>query len=120
MIDIKNKKCKENNCNKRPSYSYINNNPNYCLEHKKDKMINVVSKRCLVVKYLYYNKIGIFCLEHKKDNMINVKDKKCKECNDTQISNKKYKDYCLRCFMFKFPNEKVARNYYKIKENQIF
>lgn len=47
--------------------------------------------------------------------MVDVKHRKCLECNDTQISNKKYKGYCLRCYMFKFPNETISRNY-KVKE----
>jgi hypothetical protein len=50
--------------------------------------------------------------------MIDIIHKKCIECNDTRISNIKYKDYCLRCFMFKFPNEKVSKNY-RIKEKHM-
>ena len=44
--------------------------------------------------------------------MIDIKHKKCKECN------KKYKGYCLRCFIFKFPNVKISKNY-KIKEKHV-
>jgi hypothetical protein len=36
--------------------------------------------------------------------------------HDTQISNKKYKGYCQRCFIDKFPDEKISRNH-RIKEN---
>jgi hypothetical protein len=46
--------------------------------------------------------------------MTNVLDIKCKECNDT-FANSKYKGYCFRCFINKFPNEKIVRNH-RIKE----
>lgn len=51
--------------------------------------------------------------------MIDVKHKKCKsEWCDTRFSNKKYKGYCVYCFMHLFPDEKVARNY-KTKEKYV-
>ena len=50
--------------------------------------------------------------------MIDITHKKCIECNIIRVSNIKYKNYCLRCFILKFPNEKVSRNY-KIKENHM-
>ena len=38
-----------------------------------------------------------------------------KKCNtylcDIQISNGKYKGYCLRCFIYKFPESKIIRDY---------
>ena len=63
----------------------------------------------------FVSETGLYCFEHKKNNMINVKDKRCKECYETQISNKQYKGYCLRCFVYKFPDVKISTNY-KIKE----
>ena len=35
-----------------------------------------------------------------------------------QSSNKIYKGYCLRCFVYKFPDVKISRNY-KVKENHM-
>jgi hypothetical protein len=48
-----------------------------------------------------------------------VKDKRCKTpfC-PIQISNKQYKGYCLRCFIFTYPDRPVARNY-KTKETAV-
>ena len=128
MVDVVNKRCKEENCNfLNPSFNYENEKTGlYCSIHKKENMINVVSKTCLEKKCniqprfnLPNEKIGIYCSTHKKNNMVDIISKKCieKNCN-TQMSNKKYKGYCLRCFMFTFPNEKVCRNY-KIKENHM-
>ena len=48
MINIKSKKCKEQNCNKQPLFNISNKNTGlYCSEHKKDNMVNVKSKQCL-------------------------------------------------------------------------
>ena len=47
--------------------------------------------------------------------MIDVKSKKCLEEHCDTIVFNKYKGYCLRCFINKFPNEKISRNY-KVKE----
>lgn len=56
---------------------------------------------------------GIFCHEHKKNGMVAVI---CMTplCH-TRITNKKYNGYCLRCFMYMFPDQKIVRNY-KTKE----
>ena len=123
MIDIKHKKCLEENCNKIPSFNLLNEKTGiYCKEHSKENMIDVINKKCSqenCEKQSRFNfenkKDGLYCFEHKKDNMVNVKDKRCKECNETQISNKQYKGYCLRCFVYKFPDVKISRNY-KVKE----
>jgi hypothetical protein len=128
MIDVKNKKCKEINCKKQPSYNLSTEKLGiYCNEHKKENMINVVEKRiCLIEKcnkrsnYNYENiKPAIYCNEHRKENMIDVNKTMCLEeyCN-TIPSNKKYRGYCLRCFIHKFPNEKISRTF-KIKETHM-
>jgi len=127
MIDVVNKRCLENNCNfLNPSFNFENEKTGlYCSSHKKENMINVVSKTCLELncniqpRFNFEDKkYGLYCSNHKKDNMFDVISKRCKKCNDTQISNKKYKGYCLRCFINLFPNEKVSKNY-KVKENHM-
>jgi hypothetical protein len=165
MVDIKTKKCIEENCKKQPSCNYADKKKAiYCLDHKKLNMVNIVSKRCkaenctsltpifnfpdaTVGEYCYehkldgmidkkhktcieinctkrpnYNvegeKLGTYCKEHSKKDMIDVMHSRCKECNITRISNAKYKQLCLRCFMFKFPEEKATKNY-KIKEKHM-
>ena len=95
--------------------------PICCSSCKTPTMINVISKRCKCgTAYPIYNEPGetkpICCSSCKTPTMIDVIHKKCKSdwCN-TQINKKKYKGYCLFCFMNLFPNEKVSRNY-KTKE----
>ena len=50
--------------------------------------------------------------------MVDILNKRCKEVNCDILITNKYKGYCLRCFIFKFPNEKISRNY-KVKENHM-
>ena len=48
--------------------------------------------------------------------MVNVRNKNCKtHLCFTQINSEKYEGYCLRCFIYTFPDKPVARNY-KTKE----
>jgi EsV-like protein len=124
MVDLVSSICIEEGCTKCASCTDdLNSNKRlYCIEHSKDKenIRDLVNSKCITcgkyANYNYENKTKpIYCVEHKEINMIDIKHIKCKTylC-DLQVKNK-YKGYCLRCFIYTFPNEKVARNY-KIKE----
>ena len=118
-----------------------NTNGIYCLKHKKEDMINVITKNCLfegctkkedminvIDKRCLFegcttipcynlpgNTNGIYCLKHKKEDMINVIDKRCKTPLCDIRSNDKYRGYCFSCFVHTFPDELNSRNY-KTKE----
>jgi hypothetical protein len=125
MINVVDKRCKHPSCNKIPNF----NDPeemigSYCSKHKKPGMINVVSKRCKhpsCNKYSIYNdpdkKSGLYCNDHKLLGMIDVTHKRCILCDLTR-SEKKYDWYCFRCYIFKFPDKSVSRNY-KVKEKHV-
>jgi hypothetical protein len=125
MINVKSIKCSEPNCTERAIYNIVKETkPLYCLKHKKDNMVNV--KECIEIgcnTQPTYNfsteKKAIYCLKHKKEDMINVINTMCKTpmCS-ILISNKKYKGYCMRCFIHLFPDEKVSFNY-KTKERVV-
>ena len=126
MIDIVNKRCIEPNCKTIPVYNYEGENKAlYCNIHKKDNMIDIKNKRCIEpnCKTLsHYNYEGetkrLYCNTHKKDNMIDIVNKRCKLNGCVITGNRKYKGYCLRCFIYIFPDEIVCRNY-KTKEKHI-
>lgn len=88
-------------------------------------MINVIEKRiCLDCNTrasfnIEGKKNGIYCGDHKKNGMIDVISKICKThlCY-TRVSNKTYEGYCLRCFIYTFPDKPVSRNY-KTKEKDV-
>ena len=123
MIDIKNKKCFFENCKIRPIFNIKGEKRAlYCFLHKENNMIDVISKtcrfeNCKIRPIFNYEaeKKAIYCVSHKEPNMINIKSKRCKTpfC-ETQVT-KKYKGYCVFCFINMFPSEKVSRNY-KTKE----
>jgi hypothetical protein len=120
MIDIKNKKCIFKNCNKQSTFNYINNkNTLYCKNHKLENMIDIKNKKCIFencnkqpcFNYIY-NKNGLYCKTHKLEDMIDIISKRCNSENcDTHIFRKKYKGYCLRCFIYEFPESKIIRDY---------
>jgi uncharacterized protein YcgL (UPF0745 family) len=111
MIDIKNKKCLEPTCNKRPCFNYENKkNGIYCNIHKKDEMINVTDKHCQEIgctiqpTFNYENKTKrLYCNIHKKDGMINVTDKLCieDECKKQANFNFKNKKHGIYCYIHK-------------------
>ena len=120
MVDVINKKCK---CGTAiPIYNEPGQTKRICCKDcKTPTMINVISKKCQCGTAIpCYNEPGqtksICCKDCKTPTMVDVKNKKCKsDWCDTQISNKKYRGYCLFCFMNLFPDEKFSRNY-KTKE----
>ena len=125
MIDVISKRCLEENCNIQASFNFKNETISiYCNKHKEEGMINIRGKKCLEENcdkqssFGYKENISIYCASHKLEDMICVKNKLCKLESCNTIVNSKYKGYCLRCFIFKFPTEKISRHY-KVKENHM-
>jgi ferredoxin-like protein FixX len=125
MIDVKNKKCLE--CEVRPTFNNVGQKKGlYCVEHKKNGMIDVKHKTCIYEgcdtrpSYnLAGEKRGIYCDKHRLVDMIDVVSKSCKSewCQTIPHFNK-YDGYCLRCFIYLFPDKPVSRNY-KTKEYSV-
>jgi hypothetical protein len=126
MINVKQKTCCVKGCRTMPIFNYSNYRIGiYCKQHKLDGMIDVKNRKCnedSCNKRASYGKsdtnIPLYCTFHKKDGMVDIRHKTCKTlmCNTT-ISNK-YKDYCLRCFIYLFPDEPITYNY-KTKEKAV-
>jgi EsV-1-7 cysteine-rich motif len=82
----------------------------YCSEHKKDGMVNVISKTCIhegcKTRPTYNNEgetKGLYCSEHKKDGMVDVKHKTCihKGCKTRPNYNKEGEIKALYCLEHK-------------------
>ena len=117
MICIKTKKCIKCN-NKQPSYNYKDeNNALYCGDCKLTDMIDIKHKKCINCnnKRPSFNyedkKNALYCGDCKLENMIDIENKKCKTYLCDTIANKKYKEYCFRCFIQTFPESKIIRDY---------
>ena len=125
MLDVKNKRCSSEHCNKHPSYGFEIGKPEYCAIHRLDGMVDVRNKMCsgdeCNKRASYGFEMGKpeYCVTHHLVGMFDVVSKRCVHDGcDTIVSTRKYKGYCLHCFMHLFPLEKISRNY-KIKENEV-
>jgi hypothetical protein len=118
MINMFVKKCLE--CDTFPIYNKAGEKEGiYCKKHIKEGMVDVYNDFCIEkdcktrAHYNFKNeKKVLYCGKHKKDGMINICRDVCKTplC-ETEVSNKNYKGYCFRCFIYTFPEETVVRNY---------
>ena len=123
MVNVKDKTCIHNGCKVIPIYNVEGETKGlYCATHKLDGMVDVKNKKCIhdecnVIPF--YNKEGetkgLYCDTHKLDGMVDVKSKKCKTYLCLTRVQEKYDGYCLRCFIYLFPDKQVSRNY-KTKE----
>jgi hypothetical protein len=99
--------CKENGCKIQPVFNKEGEKKGlYCSQHKKDGMIDVISKTCLTEgcnKRPSFNKDGetrpLYCVTHKKDWMVDVKSKTClhPECKKGPSYNNEGKTTPLYC-----------------------
>jgi hypothetical protein len=120
MIDVKNKRCQAQGCNKQPSYNKEGESIGiFCFEHKEPDMIDVKNKRCQAQgcnKIPNFNKegesIGIFCVEHKEPDMIDVKNKRCQAqgCNKQPNFNKEGESIGIFCVEHKEPDMIDVKN----------
>ena len=85
MVDVKNPTCIHDGCTKQPVFNILG-----------------ASK-------------GLYCGLHKQDGMVDVKNPTCKTHLCSIRVEEKYDGYCLRCFIYLFPDKPISRNY-KTKE----
>lgn len=106
MVNVKDKQCIHEKCNKQPSFNLpTKNNGIYCFEHKKPGMVNVKNKNCqqpyckITATFGLLNKKSQYCNLHKISGMINIYlEAKCDvpECqNDYEFTINDQK-FCLK------------------------
>ena len=123
MVNVISKTCIYLNCKKYPVYNIDGEKTAlYCSIHKLEGMVNVISKRCIHAnckKYSSFNiegeKTGLYCSIHKLEGMVDVIHKRCKSEWCSIHVREKYDGYCLRCYIYLFPDKPISRNY-KTKE----
>jgi hypothetical protein len=123
MIDVNNIKCIK--CMlKQPSYGIDENKATHCFDCKLPNMNDVIHIMCIVCHkirptYGIDNKKATHCFNCKLSIMDDVINSKCKTtlCN-TRLSNLKYNGYCLRCFIYNYPDNSIVKNY-KTKEKLV-
>jgi hypothetical protein len=127
MENVKSKRCAHEGCMKQPTFGAPGDTQaSRCAAHKLEGMEDVKSKRCEhdgCMKIPCYGAPGDVrasrCAAHKLEGMEDVRSKRCEhEGCTTRVSNAQYKGFCLRCFVYLHPDQKVARSY-KIKERHV-
>jgi hypothetical protein len=99
--------CKEQGCKTRPYYNLEGETkPIYCLQHKKEGMVDVKNKTCIhegCKKQPGFNikdeTKAIYCSTHKKEGMVNIIAKTCiyEGCKTIPTYNLEGETTCLYC-----------------------
>ena len=99
---------------KNPTYNIPTENKGlYCLEHKLNDMVNVITKTCIIEEcgthpsFNYENiKTPIYCIEHILDGMVNVVSKNCiyLNCGTRPIFNYENEKTAIYCQEHKLDN----------------
>lgn len=125
MINISGSICIYQDCDIIASFNYENETKRlYCSKHLLEGMIDLNHKKCITCnkKRAIYNDYGktngLYCIDHKTYTMINVEHKLCKTYLCETRAIKHYEDYCMRCFIYTYPDKPLSRNY-KVKENEV-
>ena len=126
MENVHSRKCIHEGCRKQPNYNYNNEKKAlYCATHKLHSMTNISSIKCInegCTKKPNYNYEGetkaLYCATHKKEGMRDIKHRTCIHDWCLTIVTDKYEGYCLRCYIYTFPDKPVTRNY-KTKEKAV-
>ena len=77
-------------------------------------------KKCKKVQptYNYEGQKAKYCFNCKEPEMIDVKHIKCKTYLCSIRPQDKFEGYCLRCFIYNFPDRPISKNY-KTKEYSV-
>ena len=125
MVDLVHPRCRYDGCLKKAIFGLLSDKKIiYCSIHKTPDTVDLVHPRCRydgclkeAIFGLLSDKKRLFCSIHKTPDIVDLVHPRCK--NNCEVrGNKKYKGYCLFCFIHLFPDEPVCRNY-KTKEKYI-
>jgi len=116
MIDVTHNMCE---CGKAQStFNFKGLVPKYCSDCRLPDMISR-NKLCYCKNAQpTYNFKGLqpnFCVQCKKNNMVDVRHQICKTYLCSTRPQEKFEGFCLRCYIYNFPDKPVAKNY-KTKE----
>jgi len=120
MVDLTHNMCF---CGKsQPSFNYEGIKlAKYCVECKLDRMVSKNLFCNCKKSQPSYNFEGLtakYCFHCKIEGMIDVKHVRCKTNLCHVRPQDKFEGYCLRCFIYNFPERPVSKNY-KTKEYSV-
>jgi len=120
MISLSIRKlCEFNGCKKRPTYNFDGKNAIYCVQHKVNGMVDVISRRCITdgctkrATFNFINKKPEFCADHKIQDMVDVAHKSCEFDNCRKQPSYDFKGFAGKfCALHKQPNMIDIKNRY--------
>jgi hypothetical protein len=118
MVDVSHTRCL---CGKsQANFNYPGLPGKYCSSCKLDSMSDTHHPKCIVCKITQptYNYEGLppkYCVTCKLINMEDVRHDKCKTLYCNIRVQEKYDGYCMRCYIYMFPDKPISKNY-KTKE----
>ena len=103
--------CRFGNCRKREYYNFKGLQPRFCKEHQKDGMVSHPHTLCL---HEIQRSQCSLCTPESNHFCIH-RDQFGLRC--IQKKNRKYKNYCTRCYVELFPNDELSKTaYLAVKE----
>ena len=86
MVGVINKKCRTQDCRKRPSFGVAGTKmAEYCAQHALDGMVDVCKKKCRTESCCKNPSFGVegtkkgeYCAQHASDGMVDVINGKCR------------------------------------------
>jgi hypothetical protein len=97
--------CIEDNCKIKPVFNIEGHKALYCVNHKKEGMVNVKDKTCIHEgcktrpTYNIEGELALYCVKHKKEGMVNVISKQCihEGCKTLPVFNIEGEQNALYC-----------------------
>ena len=125
MISFVGALCIIKDCDKHAIFNYENETKRlYCMNHALENMVDILHKKCIVCNEYrarfnnYGEKSPLYCNLHKTSLMVNVEHKLCNTYLCGKYAIEKYENYCLTCYIHKYPERPLSRNY-KTKESEV-
>ncbi|CBN77636.1 EsV-1-7 [Ectocarpus siliculosus] len=93
MVDVHNKRCEAEDCQKHPTYGIANGRARFCTKHKGPDMVDVHCRPCEFLgcskhpHYAFEGDKARFCASHKEPGMVDVKHKRCHKtgCREMRV-----------------------------------
>lgn len=116
VVDLSAYRCISKGCRRKRMFGFRpKGKPLWCKFHKEGNAVDLTSKQCidpeckLLASFAEPGQPVIHCSMHATETEVNLTAPRCKMDGCwTTIGTKKYRGYCLRCFIHLFPDEPVS------------
>lgn len=124
MINVTARRCIVEGCTHNKMYGLPDTPKTHCFLHKTPEMVCYNIKRCAeqgcstIPTFDFPGNKGKWCTKHKPPGAIDSIHTMCQLCCLVRANTNLYKGYCMRCYMYTFPDNTIVKNY-KTKERHV-